>query len=414
MRKKSIALMTLVVLLAVSVTFSKGSISFAKTLEDIQREIEELKDQQNNLKDQKSDISSEKSTIENEIARNIAKQKEIRGLIQQLDNHITETTKQLVEKEEEIHETENDIEELTGSIEDLQQKIATRDIMLKDRLRNLQKNGGQINYLDVVLGAQDFGDLLNRSTAVSKIMDQDKRIMDKQAEEKQDLEVQQQLLEDKKENLVAKKDELESIKADLEKQKQSQITLVAQLEQEEETLHSNKMSLEEQAEILAAQQNSVQQLLKKAEQEKKRLEQVNQNPNGKLFINPSDGWLTSGYGKRWGSMHYGIDVAKAGTVPIVSVADGIVSRSYRSASYGEVVFITHYLGGKFYTTVYAHMRYGSRTVSDGDEVKQGQRIGYMGNTGDSTGQHLHFELHLGPRWTADKSNAVNPLKYLSY
>ena len=98
-------------------------------------------------------------------------------------------------------------------------------------------------------------------------------------------------------------------------------------------------------------------------------------------------------------------------MPIKASAAGTVSRSYYSSSYGEVVFIKHNINGVQYETVYAHMRSESRTVSEGQTVKQGAIIGYMGSTGDSTGQHLHFELHKGS-WNVSKSDAVNPLPYL--
>ena len=93
-----------------------------------------------------------------------------------------------------------------------------------------------------------------------------------------------------------------------------------------------------------------------------------------------------------------------------SSAAGVVTRSNYSSSYGNVVYISHYIDGQVYTTVYAHLR--SRNVSEGQSVSKGQQIGLMGNTGRSFGQHLHFELYVG-QWTASHSNAVNPLNYLS-
>lgn len=128
------------------------------------------------------------------------------------------------------------------------------------------------------------------------------------------------------------------------------------------------------------------------------------------FIWPSEGQVTDTFGSRGGT-HYGIDIAKSGTVPIKASASGTVSKSYTSDSYGEVVFIKHTINGITYETVYAHMRFGSRTVSAGQKVSQGALLGYMGNTGNSYGQHLHFELHNGT-WDGSKSNAVDPLDYL--
>jgi hypothetical protein len=133
------------------------------------------------------------------------------------------------------------------------------------------------------------------------------------------------------------------------------------------------------------------------------------------FIMPTEGKITSHYGKDvlQGKVrnHYGVDIAKSGTVYIHAVADGIVSKSYSSTSYGEVIFIQHKIDGQKWESVYAHMRTGSRKFSVGDKVKQGAVIGRMGNTGYSTGQHLHFELHKGI-WNYGKTNSVNPLDYI--
>lgn len=135
------------------------------------------------------------------------------------------------------------------------------------------------------------------------------------------------------------------------------------------------------------------------------------------FTHPSLGRYTSGFGERIHPItgkrehHNGQDIAKKGTVPIMVSADGVVSKSYLSKTYGEVVYVVHNIDGQTYETLYAHMKPGSRTVKPGDKVKQGELLGYMGNTGSSTAQHLHFELHEG-RWNFDKTNAVDPLKYL--
>jgi uncharacterized protein YgiM (DUF1202 family) len=128
------------------------------------------------------------------------------------------------------------------------------------------------------------------------------------------------------------------------------------------------------------------------------------------FIFPAAaGHVSSPFGMRSGGMHYGVDLAASGNVQIYAAAAGTVSRSYYSSSYGNVVFITHKINGQLYTTVYAHMK--NRAVKEGDTVRQGQLIGYMGNTGDSDGQHLHFELHKG-EWNFSKTNAIDPLPYI--
>ncbi|PEA88698.1 hypothetical protein CON71_17600 [Bacillus thuringiensis] len=136
-------------------------------------------------------------------------------------------------------------------------------------------------------------------------------------------------------------------------------------------------------------------------------ELAQQKHNG--FIKPAAGRYTSGFGNRGGHMHYGLDIAAPGKVPIIAAADGVVTRSYYSESYGNVVFISHNVKGKMYTTVYAHLN--SRSVSTNQSVTQGQEIGFMGNTGHSHGQHLHFEIHKG-NWNYQKTNAVDPSLYI--
>ncbi|WP_445669116.1 LysM peptidoglycan-binding domain-containing protein [Niallia sp. FSL W8-0635] len=120
--------------------------------------------------------------------------------------------------------------------------------------------------------------------------------------------------------------------------------------------------------------------------------------------------ITNKFNPSGNNKHFGVDYAQKGTNIITASADGTVTRSYYSTSYGECIMILHEINGQIYETVYAHLKSGSRKVKVGEYVKKGQAIGLMGNTGNSTGQHLHFELHEG-RWNDAKSNAVNPLDY---
>lgn len=134
--------------------------------------------------------------------------------------------------------------------------------------------------------------------------------------------------------------------------------------------------------------------------------------NDICFIFPTETHnVTSGFETPDRPDHYGVDFADGVAHDIVATADGTVSKSYVSDSYGEVVFIKHNINGQQYETVSAHMVTGSRTVAEGDRVTQGQKIGVMGTTGDSTGLHLHFEMHK-PEWTQDKANAIDPMTLL--
>jgi murein DD-endopeptidase MepM/ murein hydrolase activator NlpD len=119
------------------------------------------------------------------------------------------------------------------------------------------------------------------------------------------------------------------------------------------------------------------------------------------WIWPADGEITDTFGTRNG-MHMGIDIAADLNTPIFAVDGGVVSKSYYSDTYGHVVFIKHQ---NDYETVYAHLH--KRNVKEGENVRQGTLIGKMGNTGDSSGVHLHFEVHQD-EWTYSKENVIDP------
>jgi murein DD-endopeptidase MepM/ murein hydrolase activator NlpD len=126
------------------------------------------------------------------------------------------------------------------------------------------------------------------------------------------------------------------------------------------------------------------------------------NDQNASLIWPSKGTLSSSYGRRWGRMHAGIDIAGPIGTPVVAAADGVVVKSeFQSGGYGNLIEIQHADGG---ITRYGH---NNRLIaSAGQTVKQGQHISDMGNTGRSTGPHLHFEFHPGG------GSAVNPMAYL--
>lgn len=108
------------------------------------------------------------------------------------------------------------------------------------------------------------------------------------------------------------------------------------------------------------------------------------------FIRPVDGgWISSRFGMRWGRMHQGLDVAVNTGTPVRAAAAGTVTQAGNAGNYGILVIIKHANG---YETRYAH---NSRmNVKVGQYVKQGDIIAYSGNTGNSTGPHLHFEIRI--------------------
>ncbi|WP_322626848.1 peptidoglycan DD-metalloendopeptidase family protein [Aedoeadaptatus coxii] len=120
------------------------------------------------------------------------------------------------------------------------------------------------------------------------------------------------------------------------------------------------------------------------------------------FINPTVGRFTSPFGPRWGRFHYGIDIANSVGTDIKAADGGIVTRAGSAGSYGNLIIIDHQNGT---STRYAHLSHID--VKVGQAVEQGQSIAKMGNTGRSTGSHLHFEVRVG-------GVAQNPLNYVKY
>ncbi len=114
--------------------------------------------------------------------------------------------------------------------------------------------------------------------------------------------------------------------------------------------------------------------------------------------------LTSTFGPRWGTYHYGIDLAAPMHTPEYAAADGVVLRAGPASGFGLAVYILHESGD---VTVYGHM--DSISVSPGDYVEAGQQIALLGNRGQSTGPHLHFEVHRG----GEDGERIDPIAWLA-
>jgi len=123
--------------------------------------------------------------------------------------------------------------------------------------------------------------------------------------------------------------------------------------------------------------------------------------DGARFARPGNGRLTSPYGPRWGRLHAGVDLAAGLGSPIRAVTDATVLSSGIDGAYGQAIRLLHPDGT---VTLYAHM--SSLLVKTGNKVDAGQQIGREGNTGQSTGPHLHFEVQVN-------GAPVNPARWLA-
>jgi murein DD-endopeptidase MepM/ murein hydrolase activator NlpD len=168
---------------------------------------------------------------------------------------------------------------------------------------------------------------------------------------------------------------------------------------EEELMKQMRHDLERLDEEATAEGNSL-----------RDLESLLQNKRAQLIHTPSiwptRGWFTSGFGYRISpftglrQMHEGIDISNRLGTPIVAPADGLVTNIGREWGFGKILVISHGFG---FTTRYGHLQ--RIEVKIGQKVKRGQKVAEMGNTGRSTGPHLHYEVRLN-------GVPVNPMKYV--
>lgn len=394
--------------------------------------IQDMKEKKEAIQEKRSGVESGIHNAEQTIKKLQGQQESLEDQISHIENEISDSEAKIKEKDIQIKETEAEIEKLKEEIAILIERIEKRNELLKERAVSFQESGGDVSYLEVLLGSSSFSDFVGRVNAVATIVEADREILEQHEADKKELEESQNAVEQKMADLQNMLAELKQMQAGLTKQKQQKDALMAKLEAEEEHTHDLKMGLQEESENLTAQASAIQKAIELEQSRRAELEAARKRAAAEArsgsggggesvsaapkissgaFTNPSAGRLTSPMGPRGGRQHAGIDIAKAGAVPIVSAADGVVMRAYFSQSYGNCVMITHSINGQQYTTLYAHLR--SMNVSNGQVVAKGQKIGIMGNTGASRGQHLHFEIHKGS-WNVSKSNAVNPLNYVSY
>ncbi len=421
-------------------TIISGAGVLASPLDDMKKEqkLLDMKKSELNtgISKKNTEIQSKKTTIE-----------KITDQILALNAKINESNEQINRAIEQINQTTDEIDALRISIADLEKKIEERDVVLRERVRAMQIKGGQVNYLDVLLGANSFADFIDRFSAVNSLMDADRGIMEQQASDIAQLEEEKALVESKLAKQEAAKKELQNMKASLLAQKKDKNKLIDQLEAEQQKLANEKEKLEVdlhetyevskdlEAKILTEQKRIAEiarqaEIARKAEAKRRAAEAAAKAASGGgssssylppvsngTWTKPASGTYTSSFGWRthpiYGTQrqHRGADIANSIGTSVVSAGDGVVSHAGPMGTYGNVIMVTHSIDGQIFTTVYAHL--SSINTSAGQQVAKGELIGKIGNTGASTGPHLHFEMHIG-NWSASGPSAVNPLRYVSF
>ncbi|MBC1604984.1 peptidoglycan DD-metalloendopeptidase family protein [Listeria rocourtiae] len=436
---------------SLAITVAVGLFTFVPTNAKA-ADLNELQKQQQAIQQQRSNIDSHIDEKDHEVSVLERKQQTTAAELESLVKSITETNKKLQKQQQEVSVTNAEVSKLKNEIAVLQKSIEDRLNLLKDRARAIQINGNGQEYMNVILASDSFSDFIDRATLVSTLVNADKDIMTDQREDEDALNSKQKQTETKLANLKKLSNEIALSKNNLESQKSQKDELIlaiaaekdltqqqkndllaqqGQLAANEQTIAGNiqaEKNRQAQLQLEAARKASAERAAREAtakaaaaqarskavtrtetaaaapqeEPETISIPSISAGSQTGMFIKPAAGILTSGFSDRTNPVtgqhesHKGQDIAAGGSVPIYAAAGGTVVFSGFGApgsgygGYGYVVEIDH---GNGYQTLYGHMRAGSLQVVAGQSVSQGQGIGMMGSTGQSTGQHLHFEIH---------------------
>nr|WP_214739530.1 M23 family metallopeptidase [Exiguobacterium sp. s48] len=402
-----------------------------------------LTEKQKKVQEQRQKNSSEQSKANSSIqSREQAISKEQQE-INKLDAELQDVINDVAQKKAEIRATEEKIKKLQAQIKKYEAKMKKQEELMKDRMATMQKNGGSsVNWAEFIFGSKDFGDLITRMITAGTIQENDQQIFEEYEATKDKLAKAQAELKAERDSLVKQKEELEKRQKELDQKMKERAAKIKKLEAEKVKFESKLMSLKEMEDTLKAQEKAIQSEIeaqRRAEEEARRAaaaaaaakKQQGSSSNsgsaataapvssapasGGMFQRPANGRLSQGWGPASGangySFHNGLDIAGPVGTPIYAAQTGTVLRAGWGGAYGNHVMIAHVINGQVWTTVYAHM--SSVSVSAGQRVSQGQNLGGMGSTGNSTGSHLHFEIHRGGYSYSSSSagSTVNPASF---
>ncbi|MEE1074931.1 MAG: peptidoglycan DD-metalloendopeptidase family protein [Acutalibacteraceae bacterium] len=364
------------------------------------------------LRDDIAALQKESQKLEAEIQRLKNDKKDQATILAAIQKKIANIQAQVLRCNKEINAINEKIAANKKEIDAKNTEIEASKLEFKKRLRAIYMSNSGSN-IQLLLGADDFSDFLQLSQLTASVSARDKRMI---------------------EDMIAVIKELEAKNAENQKLLDEQVAVRATVVAAQKELEAEEAAAQSLYDSIAADQ-------KQAEKDNANVEAVIKEKTNYLnkllyggsstsFINSKVGFvwpvpscqnITSYYGPRWGTMHRGIDISGGGIFgkPIVAITDGTVYEVYNScphkdrgsrcrcgSGWGNHVAIDHgYVQGERIKAMYAHMN--TTAVSNGQHVKQGQVIGYVGTTGDSTGYHLHFGI------MRNNEGYVNPMNYYS-
>jgi murein DD-endopeptidase MepM/ murein hydrolase activator NlpD len=370
-----------------------------------------------NMDERKRAIDAQLSKIRSKISAANAKQgvltdqiSVVTSKIRALQDDVDVARSRVATLEEELTGYKNRLARLqlvyelqTEKLELLREQQAVAEQRLAERLVAIYQSDDP-DAVEVVLAARSFADLLDQLDYLRELGEQDRRIATqveaaKIAARKARTRTERTRLtvgritrevEARTNEQRVVRDRLLASQAQLASARTEKRRTLAVVESQERDLVHKEASLERESAELAA-------TIQASQSSAPSLPRASSSSG---FIWPVNGTLTSTFGWRWGRMHEGIDIAAPAGTPIAAAASGVVIYAGWLGGYGNLVVIDH--GGGI-ATAYAHQ--SSIAVGNGQQVSQGQTIGYVGSTGHSTGNHLHFEVRV-------QGAAVDPLGYL--
>jgi len=330
----------------------------------------------------------------------------LEGQVSTLRNQEAAAEEELAAKEAELQGAEDELREALERLDTLRGRLKRALVNLRERLVAIYTYGSA-DLTEVILSSEDYGDMVARTAYFDAINESDQALAERVRslrDEAKKLVRQRKIakltIEDARDAIAAKEQRLETTRSTLESREGALLSARAERRAALKGIEGDR---DEHEEIAAGLRSQIAQEIAEATGGVALPAGPMQSPSAAGFIWPVEGTVTSGFGYRWGRMHEGIDISVPEGTPIRAAADGTVileQSEYESGGYGNYTCIDH--GGGL-STCYAHQ--SSFAASVGARVSQGDVIGYSGNTGHSTGPHLHFEVRINGAPT-------DPLGYL--
>lgn len=402
MRAASLFLAAACLLLSVSVypaTAATSMSSLQNKLDKLSQSIEQHKKELSNAKKKEQAAKALESELKEKVTVVQSQISVLKGQIAEVQNSIGLKEQEIAAKEQQITEKEAEIADQWG---DFKQHMAAMQEL---------RDGGSVAMLSAV---NDLYELLTFNEVMQDISIKDTEILNNMKNAKEALESDKLTLESQRSELQSKKADLDAQNSQMRaKQNELNSSVAAAQMSAAEAQQAQKdaqAAIESDEMNYEAVKKQIQKMIAAAAASKPTLSFTG-------FICPLKSYsrISSEYGWRKNpvtgvnKLHAGTDFAAPGGTPIYAAASGYVQvAGWSSGGYGNYVIIYHgkMSDGNQYSTLYGHMR--SVATSAGKYVQQGEIIGYVGSTGNSTGNHLHLEVWKG----GSKANAVNPRGYI--